>query len=335
MKLNKLLIAISIASFTFASCESEFTKDAELDVNVATGNGISFDGQTITVKNGTPVEFHFKGDPDFLTFYSGEAGKEYKYRERTTVDESEVETSTLKFKLTPQYGNPANILTMYVSSDFPGIEKGNFEADSVLVEQHAWETLIPASDFPTATKAQDFAIDMKPYLGKRIAIAICYRGQTNSVAQTRFTFSNIQILNQMSKGQETTFTAGSFGFTPINMLHRHNLSDQKSMTSNRAYGTVTNNTSGIWNFKDMNAFFIHSSNANTELKYSWLVSNLFVVNACSPDAGTGLKNVTQSLDSYQYTYKTPGTYTATFVATNGNYKQESSVVREYKVMVTE
>ena len=50
MKLNKLLIAISIASFTFASCESEFTKDAELDVNVATGNGISFDGQTITVK---------------------------------------------------------------------------------------------------------------------------------------------------------------------------------------------------------------------------------------------------------------------------------------------
>ena len=91
----------------------------------------------------------------------------------------------------------------------------------------------------------------------------------------------------------------------------------------------------FWNFKDMNAFFIHSSNANTELKYSWLVSNLFVVNACSPDAGTGLKNVTQSLDSYQYTYKTPGTYTATFVATNGNYKQESSVVREYKVMVTE
>ena len=106
---------------------------------------------------------------------------------------------------------------MYVSSDFPGIEKGNFEADSVLVEQHAWETLIPASDFPTATKAQDFAIDMKPYLGKRIAIAICYRGQTNSVAQTRFTFSNMQILNQMSKGQETTFTAGSFRLHPLSI----------------------------------------------------------------------------------------------------------------------
>ena len=51
MKLNKLLIAISIARFTFASCESEFTKDAELDVNVATGNGVCFDGQSITVKS--------------------------------------------------------------------------------------------------------------------------------------------------------------------------------------------------------------------------------------------------------------------------------------------
>ena len=80
MKLNKLLIAVSIATFALASCESEFTKDAELNVNVATGDGVSFDGQTITVKSGTPVEFHFNGDPDFLTFYSGEAGKEYKYR---------------------------------------------------------------------------------------------------------------------------------------------------------------------------------------------------------------------------------------------------------------
>ena len=170
MKLNKLLIAVSIATFALASCESEFTKDAELNVNVATGDGVSFDGQTITVKSGTPVEFHFNGDPDFLTFYSGEAGKEYKYRERTTVDEGEIETSTLKFKLTPQYGKPENTLTMYVSGDFPGIEKGNFEADSVLVEQHAWETLIPAADFPTTPKAQDFEVDMKPYLGKRIAV---------------------------------------------------------------------------------------------------------------------------------------------------------------------
>lgn len=335
MKLNKLLMAGGIASFAFVSCESEFAKDAQLSVNVTTYEGVSFDGQTVTVKKGTPVEFRFSGDPDFLTFFSGETGKKYEYRERTTVDESEIESSTLKFTLTPQYGNPTNILTMHVSGVFPGIDKGDFTSDSVLVEQHPWEVLIPSTDFPTTVKAKTYEIDMKHYIGKRIAVAICYRGQDNRVAQTKFTFNNMQIVNQMSNGQETAFAAGSFGFTPINMMNRHNLPDQKSMTANRAYGTVTNYTSGIWNAKDWNAFFIHSSNANTALKYSWLVSNLFVVNACSPDQGTGLKNVTQSLDSYKHTYNEPGTYTATFVATNGNYKKESSVVRGYKVVVTE
>lgn len=335
MKLNNFLMAAGIASFALVSCESEFTKKAELNVNVAAHEGVSFDGQTITVKKGTPVEFRFSGDPDFLTFFSGEAGNKYEYRERITVDESEIESSTLKFTLTPQYGNPANILTMYVSGNFPGIDKGNFASDSVLVEQHPWEVLIPSGDFPTALKAKTCEIDMKPYIGKRIAVAICYRGQDNRVAQTKFTFNNMQIVNQMKNGQETAFAAGSFGFIPVNMMNRHNLADQKSMTANRAYGTVTNYTSGIWNAKDWNAFFIHSSNANTALKYSWLVSNLFVVNACSPDLGTGLKNVTQRLDSYKHAYSEPGTYNCTFVATNGNYKQESSVVRKYKVVVTE
>lgn len=336
MKLNKLLITFGIAGFVFSSCENELTQDIELGINVVTENeGISFDGKTITVKQGTPVNFHITGNSDYLTFFSGEAGKEYRYRERITVDENEIESSTLKFTLTPQYGVPTGILTMFVSSNFPGLEKNNFELDSVLVEKHDWETLIPTEDFPTAVKVQNYEVDMKPYMGQRIAVAIRYKAPNPAVTQTRFTFNNLQIVNKMANGQETTFAATSFGFTPINMLYRHNLSDQKGMTSNRAYGTVTNNTSGIWNFVNMNAFFIHSSSAGTAAKYSWLVSNLFVVNACSPDAGTGLKNITQSLDSYQYTYNTPGTYTATFVGTNSNFKKETSAVREYTVVVTE
>ena len=70
------------------------------DLSGKTVKAVNSKGEELPIKLGkvVPVEFHFKGDPDFLTFYSGEAGKEYKYRERTTVDESEVETSTLKFR---------------------------------------------------------------------------------------------------------------------------------------------------------------------------------------------------------------------------------------------
>lgn len=346
MKLNRFLIAVGIAGFTFASCENEFTKDAELNVNVATQDGISFDGQTITVKQGTPVEFLFNGDPDFLTFFSGEEGKKYQYKDRITVDENDIESSTLKLDLQSQYGSLAALdFHLYVSdNDFPGLYKNNFEEDSVMVEKHeGWTDLIAPDQLPAPTSTKSFDIDMKPYLGKRIVIAAMYKGIDNSKTQPKFYFKNMQIVNKMTDGTETALGAGSFGFAALNMLNKHKLKDQKDLVekakvTNTAYGTTNKNApniSGIWNLENMNNFWIHSTGTNGALKYSWLVSNLLVVNACTPDAGTDLKNISQSLESYKYTYNTPGTYTATFVATNANYKQESTVVREYKVVVTE
>ena len=180
-----------------------------------------FDGQTITVKNGTPVEFHFKGDPDFLTFYSGEAGKEYKYRERTTVDESEVETSTLKFKLTPQYGNPANILTMYVSSDFPGIEKGTLKPTpywwSNTLGKH-WSRLpIPYCNQSTRLCHRHEALFGQTYCHSHLLSAV----KPTVWHKRDLLLATCRYWTKCPRDKETTFTAGSFGFTPINMLHRH------------------------------------------------------------------------------------------------------------------
>ena len=83
-------------------------------------------------------------------------------------------------------------------------------------------------------------------MGKRIAIAICYRGIDNTVAQSKMYFERMRINNVMTSGQEAEYSAGSFGFTPINMKNKWNLKDQTSMTKDREYGTVTNNVSGIW-----------------------------------------------------------------------------------------
>ncbi len=60
-----------------------------------------------------------------------------------------------------------------------------------------------------------------------------------------------------------------------------------------------------------------------------------MVNACSPDQGTSIKNISGRLNSYTYTYGDAGVYKATFVATNGNYKHESRVIRELNIKVIE
>lgn len=345
MKLNKLFIALSVASMAFASCENALVQDVELDIAIETNDNVQFDGKTITVKQGTPIPFKVGGDPDFLTFFSGEAGKEYRYKDRVTVEEDLIESSRLQFSIVTQYGKPENILQVLISDNFPGLATNDFKSDSVLVEAHEWQTLIPQSELPKASGTLSYDVDMTPYLGKRIAIALCYKPFDITQTQSRFQFNDMAIMNTLKSGVETNLTAESFGFTALNMYYAHpDVLDATGISGNRRtyiggkpYGTntSTSNVSGLWNLNNLSAFFIHSSNANTPLIYTWLVSNLIVANACTPDSGTAIKSMHQRLNAYNYTYNTPGTYTATFVATNGNYKQETSVVKEYTVVVTE
>lgn len=359
MKLNKLMIAaMGVAGLVFASCESEFRNDVNLDVNVAAEEGVSFDGQTITVKAGTPVNFQLSGDPDFLTFFSGEAGHEYRYRDRITVDSEDIESARLQFTVNPQYG--CGRATVYVSDSFTGLlgsgstSRNLFMQDSVLVESTDWQPLAEIIFSNTTNPdagtyledanchgATDFDIDLASYLGERIAFAIYYEGGKEGQTQSRFAFQNLEIVNTMTSGQQTSLTASSFGFTALNMMYANpeflstgGSGSRQTYAGNRPYGTATNNTSGVWNVSDWTNFFIHSSSTGP-LVHSWLVSNLMVVNACTPDSGTALKNITESLNTYSYTYTEPGTYTATFYAVNSNNVTESNMTREYTVVVTE
>lgn len=347
MKTYKL-ITICIASLFFGACSDGLDEAVGLHVKVATNENVSFDGQIITAKKGTPIEFILSGDPDFLTFFSGEAGSKYEYRERETIDPSQIKSSMLNFSIWFQYGNPSTTLEkhVYISDEFTGLYKDNFEADSLLVEQFEkdgkWKELVPQSAFPTAAVgnadlATPYSFDMKEYMGKRIAIAICYRGIDNTVAQSKMYFERMRINNVMTSGQEAEYSAGSFGFTPINMKNKWNLKDQTSMTKDREYGTVTNNVSGIWNLTGVGggSFFIHSTNANDPLKYSWLVSDLITVNSCSPDQGTKVKGITQRLDKYTYTYNQIGIYNVTFLARNANIDHSSTTTYHMVVNVVE
>lgn len=344
MKIYRYLL-IALIGVATGACSNELEKDVKLSVGVNTSADVTYDGTTITVKKGTPIEFALDGDPDCITFFSGEVGHKYEYKDRVTVDAKDVKTATLSFSVWAQYGNAettAGVLSMYVSDQFKGMQKNDFAADSVSVENFAWTELVPQAELPQAPvanagKAQTYSIDLKPYLGKNVTVAIRYKGVSNVASQPRMNFLGMKIYNEMADGTTSTLGAGNFGFTPLNMDNKKNYTDQKSMTVNREYGTVTNNTPGIWNLvgASTGSFFIQSSGAKAALKYSWLVSNPIEINACTPDTGEAVKNMTQSLSSYSYTYQTAGTYTATFYAANANYKKQSTLMKQITIKVVE
>ena len=56
---------------------------------------------------------------------------------------------------------------------------------------------------------------------------------------------------------------------------------------------------------------------------------------CEPDQGVSIKNLSQDIRSYSYTYENVGTYRATFLITNANYKHDDSQVYTVVVNVTD
>lgn len=128
MKLNKfLLLTASIAGLVFMSCENEMKQDPELDI-VVTGDGVAYDGQTITVQKGTPITFQLGGENDFLTFFSGEAGSKYEYRERSQVATDQIESSKLTLGIKTEYGKLAMIdFKVLISKNFEGLAKINLK----------------------------------------------------------------------------------------------------------------------------------------------------------------------------------------------------------------
>ena len=80
MKYSKYFILLMI-SFIISSCQKEEVNAPKFDVT----SEIPFWSGKYSIKINTDVKFLIDGQADFITFYSGESGKEYQYRDRTAL----------------------------------------------------------------------------------------------------------------------------------------------------------------------------------------------------------------------------------------------------------
>ncbi len=72
---------LTFAAFSSVACNDELEKDLkDVSVTVETNDNVTYDGKVITVAKGTPVKFNIGGEPDNITFFSGETGHNFDYR---------------------------------------------------------------------------------------------------------------------------------------------------------------------------------------------------------------------------------------------------------------
>ena len=74
---REYIIILFLTALAVSGCRKEFEKVEDVDFSVRTSAPV--------YKVGEPVVFRMSGKPDFITFYSGEVGNDYAYKDTDRI----------------------------------------------------------------------------------------------------------------------------------------------------------------------------------------------------------------------------------------------------------
>ncbi len=293
MKHVRLITGLAVMVI-FASCNKELTIKP-LSFTVTTSS--------TKYKVGDTVHFKFTGNPDIISFYSGNDGNDYANRERTLADGK----PQLQFVTYAQFGNQTNTLQVMVSTDFTGTY------DAASIAKAKWTDVTDRAKLSTgADNTPSGIVDLSDILAQKkpIFMAFKYTGITGSTQKT-WTIKNLtlNLLKTNNKVLPITDLA-SAGWKQVNIK----------------------NPAAVWSI-NATQLRIAGGNDKAEDNEDWVISKLLYLNQVAPDVAIPIKNITQKLDSYDYIFTQPGTYKVVFLAANATADKQQSTTQEIDLTI--
>lgn len=307
-----LFLNIVLFFLIVCSCENKikFTDDINnFDVSV----------EKTTVQVGEEVVFNFSGNPDLISFYSGETLHDYAYKDKRI--------------------NAINKTYLSFSTSHPTLSNSQIDQLAVMISPALGVTIEQYSDisklnwiditdkFKLATSGSTITsgvLDISNYLDESKSFYIAYRYTTrpqltNGVAREwRISKFSITVdIDSYADGYEFYFTNGH-GF---NILEKDQIESQSAIQSNRLL--LLGNK------------FSEDYDPDTE---TWAVSKLLVTDKIevNPSYSIPVKGFqTGKIEQFKYSYEKAGTYKVYFVAKNVNIDNEVELVREIEIIVTD
>lgn len=315
---NKLLYIF--AALSFAACShDDISQAVALDIRLDSSN---------TYKAGETVNFLVDGNADNLLFYSGETGSQYKYKDRYNVSAESVKSAKLELEIKSQYGNPEG-LDIYVSNKFEGLLGNDGAADRATIKKleagkmAGWKKM----GFDEQTNKWTLnSIDVNDCLDN-FCMAIHWHPKRDGKNAQRTYLVNGGISLEIEGAAPAKLKISDMGL--ISVMMNEEIADPYKKNSGK--GSI------IFNAPQTAEIQFKGVAAN-DLPYAldgWVFCVPSKLDKVPNDKGLVVKNMQNYVKSFQYIYMQPGTYTATIVGTNRNYKGSSSEVREMKVIITD
>jgi hypothetical protein len=292
----KHLFLIPVLFAAFACKKEPAVDEPSFDVTV--------EKTTVNVKDS--VRFKFTGTANIITFYSGEPGKEYKFKERYSVNgKPEMQLTSYL-----QSGSQPNTLSLLVSNDFKNV------LDLESLTQATWKDITSRATLSTgADNTPSGMIDLSDVTSADTPVHIAFRftAKKLSVSQPTWTIKNVVVNNRLEDGSVV----------------------QIANSSNLSWGWIdVLNSARQWT-ASTTQIQIAGGAANTDDNEDWIISKPLQLNRIQRSLGVSVRTSPTALQT-RYTfagYNAPGTYTVTFEAINANRWDNKKVLKEFTITV--
>ncbi len=350
MKLYRIALAFLAVSLLVACKKSISPNSIDFGVNVFNNAGT----QTLKFKVNDTINFRFSGNPDRISFFSGEIGRRYAFRNRTS-DPSP--NDTLRF-FTNQ-GTPRTAKLELLVSSGP-IDYTQYNAkDSLSVPAAKWTDISDRvknwATGPSNVQSAPISLNEEASTGSGIIwLAFKYTAPAG-VAQSTWTVGGIDLRHHVKDTFYTILTPAivipaslpgyttSPGWGSVNVANplikwgfnggsAGNTAIGQSLSSNGSTGSfvIRGNTTA-------------TSAVATE---GWMVAGPIDLKRVLPDAGVGIKNKGENAmliskgfyasRTANFTYRFPraGIYEITFLAQNDTESDQNTLVKTITVEIT-
>ncbi|NGF58017.1 DUF5017 domain-containing protein [Parapedobacter sp. SGR-10] len=314
--MNKLFYLLSASVILLGSCEYKMELTPNLDdFAVSTGANV--------YRVNEIVDFKLKGNPDIITFYSGELYNDYAHKDGRII---RVEHADLYFTTSiPVTARPQeNQFAVMASTDF----NGDYSSWSNIDDAH-WVDITDRFILATSiTFTSSGVVDISDLIepGKPLFIGFKYtvrsKAEINDPAHERPRTWHIQSFTFTGNTDAGPLVMGDMETAGFNIIHQHPEIVSKTVQS---ASRIT--------------FLGHPMDEPTDPDIHteiWAVSKPFETGDVNrgPDRPIAVKaDLNPRLESYTHTYTKPGIYKAYFVGMNANIEGSQQVIREVDVTV--